>query len=117
MTPVADRHGALAAGSLRHRVTLQSAADTPDGAGGFATVWSNVATLWAAIEPLAGRERLAAQQLESPLTHRVTLRHRDGVTTAMRVKFGVRVFNIRSVVNRAERDRALELLCEEGVAT
>ena len=111
------RNGALKAGRLRHRVTLQSAADTADGGGGFTTVWSDVATVWASIEPLKGRERLFAQQLESPVSHRVTLRHRSGVTTAMRVKFGSRILNIRSVINAEERDRALELLCEEGVAT
>lgn len=39
------------------------------------------------------------------------------MTTAMRLKFGARVFNIRAVINRGERNRLLELLCEEGVAT
>lgn len=105
------------AGRLRHRVTLQSAADTADGGGGFTTTWSDVATVWAAIEPLAARERLFAQQLENPVTHRVTIRYRAGVTATMRLKFGARVFNIRGVINAGERDRTLELLCEEGVAT
>ena len=111
------RSVALRAATLRHRVVLQSAADTADGGGGGATVWSDTATLWASIEPLKGTERLTAQQLESRLTHRVRLRHRSDVTTAMRVKFGTRIFNIRAVINPDERDRLLELLCEEGVAT
>ncbi len=105
------------AGRLRHRVTLQNAADTADGGGGFTTTWSDVATVWAAIEPLKSRERLFAQQLETPVTHRVTIRYRAGVTAKMRLKFGARVFNIRGVINAGERDRTLELLCEEGVAT
>ena len=105
------------AATLRHRVSLQSAADTADGGGGAATVRSDVATLWASIEPLKGAEHPSAQQLESRLTHRVRLRHRIGVTTAMRVKFGARIFNIRAVINPDERNRLLELLCEEGVAT
>ena len=71
----------------------------------------------ASIEPLKGAERLTTQQLESRLTHRVRLRHRSGVTTAMRLKFGARIFNIRAVINKGERNRLLELLCEEGVAT
>ncbi len=108
---------AVKAGRLRHRVTLQSAADTADGGGGFTTTWSDVATVWAAIEPLKSRERLFAQQLENPVTHRVTIRYRAGVTAKMRLEFGARVFNIRGVINAGERDRTLELLCEEGVAT
>ena len=107
----------MKAATLRHRVSLQSAADTADGGGGASTVWSDVATLWASVEPLKGAEHLTAQQLESRLTHRVRLRHRIGVTTAMRVKFGARIFNIRAVINPAMRDRLLVLLCEEGVAT
>ena len=107
----------MRAATLRHRVILQSSAATADGGGGAATAWSDVATLWASIEPLKGAERLSAQQLESPVSHRVRLRMRVGVTTAMRLKFGARVFNIRAVINRGERNRLLELLCEEGVAT
>ena len=108
---------ALEAGALRHRITLQSATDTPDGGGGFTTVWTDVATVWAAIEPLKGREQLHAAQLETPVTHRVTLRYRAGVTPKMRVKFGTRVFNIRAVIDAEERHRTLELMCEEGVGS
>ena len=55
--------------------------------------------------------------VETPVTHRVTIRHRDGVTPKMRLKFGARILNIRAVINPAERNRTLELLCEEGVGT
>ena len=51
------------------------------------------------------------------MTHRVKIRYRAGVTAKMRLTFGARVFNIRGVINAGERDRTLELLCEEGVAT
>ena len=34
-------------GKLRHRVTLQSEGETPDGGGGYALAWSAVATVWA----------------------------------------------------------------------
>jgi SPP1 family predicted phage head-tail adaptor len=104
-------------GKLRERVTLQSEQSVSDGGGGQVVAWTDVATVWAAIEPLTGRERRAAGRLESVLTHKVTIRHLAGVTAKMRVAAGARVFNVRAVVNPAERDRWLELLCEEGVAT
>ena len=75
------------------------------------------ATVWAAIEPLKGSERLRAEQLENPVTHRVSIRHRAGVTPKMRIKFGTRILNIRAVIDPEERNRSLELLCEEGVGT
>lgn len=104
-------------GKLRHRVILQAPNETADGAGGWTLTWTDVATVWAAIEPLKGAERLKAQRLEASVTHKVTIRHRDGVTAKQRLKFGTRFFNIRAVINRGERDRFLELLAEEGVAT
>lgn len=104
-------------GTLRHRVTIQSETRTADGAGGFTLTWADVATVWGAVEPLKGMERLRAQQIEAPVTHSVTIRHRTDVSTKERIKFGTRLFNIRDVINPDERDRWLELLCEEGVAT
>ncbi|MFQ5783607.1 MAG: phage head closure protein [Alphaproteobacteria bacterium] len=105
------------AGALRHRVALQSAVETADGGGGFGVAWSDVATVWAAIEPLKGTERLRAQRLENPVSHKVTIRYRGGVTAAMRLKFGTRIFDIRAVINPRERNQRLELLCEEGVGS
>jgi SPP1 family predicted phage head-tail adaptor len=101
-------------GELRQRVTLQQPNDVPDGAGGFTRSWSDLASVWARIEPLSGAERLRAVQLESAVSHRVTLRYREGVSASLRLKFGARVFNIRAVINLEERKDYLDLLCEEG---
>lgn len=104
-------------GSLRRRVTLQAETHVSDEAGGYAVGWSDVATVWAEITPLSGQERYAARRLQAQATHRARLRFREGVTAAMRLAYGGRVFNIRSVLNRSEAGRWLELLAEEGVAT
>ena len=109
------------AGRLRHRLVLQRRNIQPDGGGGEAgDPWAaplTVATVWGSIEPLRGGERLRALRLEAQVTHRIVIRFRAGVTSDMRIAFGARVFNIRAVLDIGERRRALELLCEEGVAT
>ena len=102
---------------LRQRITIQQQSQTPDTGGGFSRSWGNVATVWAEVIPISGREVLANQQLQGQVTHRITIRYRSGVTTAMRVAYEGRVFNIRSVLNIRERDDLLEILAEEGVAT
>lgn len=105
---------------LRHRVALEAEAPAPDGGGGQGDPWAaatTVATLRACITPLRGRERLQAQQLEAGVTHRILLRYRPGVTARQRLRYGARVFNIRAVINVEERNRWLEILAEEGVAT
>ncbi len=107
-------------GELRHRLIVQAERAIDDGGGGRSDPWADpviVATVWGKIEPLTGGERLRAMQLQDRLSHRIVIRHRSGITAAMRVRFGARAFNIRAVIDLGERGRFLELLCEEGVAT
>jgi SPP1 family predicted phage head-tail adaptor len=87
----------------------QHASGEPDDA------WSDVATLWAAVEPLAGRELFAAQQHHSEVTGRIRIRYRAGVTAAMRFVFEERVYNIVAQIDSAERHRELAFLVAEGV--
>lgn len=103
-------------GKLRHRVTLQELVKTDDGYGGIVETWQDVATVWAAIEPLRGNERYTAQQVQSELTHKVTIRYRAGIKPQMRILYGNRVFDIEAVIDVDERHRWLELLCSEVVA-
>ena len=115
---MADRRVKL--GELRQRLVIEAERPASDAGGGQSDPWADpivVATVWGKVEPLSGGERLRAMQIEDRLSHRIVIRHRPGITPAMRVRFGSRVFNIRAAINREERDRFLELLCEEGVAT
>ena len=101
-------------GKMRQRVTIQARASTQSGTGQPTGAWSTVATAWASIEPLSGREQLAAQAAQSETTHRVTMRYRSGITTKMRISFGGRLFNITSVRSLEERGRVMILDCTEG---
>ena len=98
---------------MKHRVALQSVAQASDGQGGFTDTWTTSATVWAAIEPLNGFEKLQAMQLASPVTHKVTIRYRAGVTTKDRLLYGSRVFHIKEVINVDEDRNFLRLRCVE----
>lgn len=104
-------------GPLRHRVTIQFEEQQSDGAGGYLPLLRDLDTVWASIQPISGNEALVARQLQDTVTHKVVMRYRAGVTAAMCLKFGTRMFNIREVRNLDERNHTLELRCEEGVAT
>ena len=100
---------------LRHRVTLQRKGRTSDGMGGFVEGWTDVATVYARVEPLKGRERYAAQQVHPELSHRVTIRYRNDVTANdMRVRYGSRYLYIRAAINEDGANRYLRLECVEG---
>jgi SPP1 family predicted phage head-tail adaptor len=77
-------------GRFRERVALQTAARTPDGAGGFTDAWADVpkwAELYAEIAPLRGDEQIRAHQTEAHMTHRVRMWALEGVkSTQHRVR-------------------------------
>ncbi|MDZ7809199.1 MAG: phage head closure protein [Arhodomonas sp.] len=105
---------AVRAGKLNKRVALQEPSRVADGRGGYTTTWSTVATVWAQVHPLSPDERVAAAQMQAQLTHRVTIRYRDGITAAMRVLYGTRALSIVGPPRDVdERHELLFLSCNE----
>jgi len=102
-------------GKLRHRVTIQQFAEVLDGYGTptGSSDWQDVATVWASVEPLSGREYLLAENVNTEAKIRVKMRYRKGVTTGMRIKYGERMLDIQSVADIEERHREMELMCIE----
>ncbi len=99
-------------GALRTRLVIEEPVETPDGGGGADVAWQTVAQVWAAITPLSGLERSEADALAARVTHRILIRHRAGIRSAMRLRQGDRVFEITAVLDAGPRAR-LTLLCEE----
>lgn len=105
----------MRAGQLRQRITIQQPTIVQDTFGEADVTWSTYIQAWASIEPLRGREALEAMSLQQEVTHRVRMRHRDGVTPDMRISHDGRTFNIRSVRNLWERDKTIEMMVQENV--
>lgn len=105
----------MQAGQLRHRVTIQQNTPSRDTYGEEIESWSALATVWAAVEPLAGTERYAADGAQTLATvdTRIRIRYWSGITPGMRVLFGARTFDIQAVIHLEERQQELHLLCEE----
>lgn len=101
-------------GKLRHRITIQRQVNEVNDYGAPVTIWKNVATVWADIRPLSGREYFSAQQVQSEVTTQIWIRYHQGIVPTMRIKFGKRLFAIVSVINAQERNITLQLLCKEG---
>lgn len=106
----------LKAGKLRHRVALEQFVEVVDSYGQRDRHWEHVADLWAAIEPLSAKEFIAAQQLQSQVTTRITIRYRSVVTAGMRIVHRDTVYNIVGVLS--DKDSGIEYLtlpCSSGV--
>lgn len=100
-------------GDLRHRVTIQRPVPGRDERNQAITSWSDVGIVWAAVEAVAGNESRAAEHDVGTVGYRVTIRHRAGITPAMRVLHAGRVLGVKAVLDRDGRRRWLELICEE----
>lgn len=105
---------------MKRRVQLQQRSATNDDVGGQSVAWETVATLWASIVALGGRELLSAQAVQSEVTHSVTVRYRAEFSSpktaaAMRLVYGARIFNISSVENVDEQNKVVVLTCFEGL--
>lgn len=100
-------------GALRHRLRLEAPSYMADEGGGATVTWNPVATLWAEVIPLSGREELRADGLQTVAKFEVRTRYRAGISPEMRFVFGGRVLEIQAVRDIEGRRRWLSCLCEE----
>lgn len=96
-------------GKLSCRVTLERPIRSADGAGGATVAWEEIATLWAAIEPVAAGEIFGADRLSTRITHRITIRFREDVEGGMRIVHRGRLLRIAAWRDPDETRRFLVL--------
>lgn len=77
----------MRAGSLNKRVTIQDLVVGRDGNGGIVHTYSDVATVWAAIEPAGGKQAYAAAQVQPAADVVVRIRYRRGIRSTMRFAY------------------------------
>jgi SPP1 family predicted phage head-tail adaptor len=103
----------LPIGARSRRFVLEMPLESPDGFGGIIRSYRQGPQLWGAMEMLSGSERVRADRPEQSLTHRITLRYREGVSGAMRLTCGLRRFAIRAASDPDGSRRDLVCLVEE----
>ena len=104
----------MRAGLLRHRVTIQEKGTVERNSYGEEVItWAEVDTVWGSVEPLLGKEFLAAKREGAEVTTRIRIRYRSGITPTMRVVWGSHTYDIESVVEVEGRGRELQLMCRE----
>ncbi|MBD2797732.1 phage head closure protein [Xenorhabdus sp. 18] len=101
-------------GKLRHRITLQTFTQITSPSGQRIQEWRDIATVWAEVKHISGRELLASGAALAETTVRVWLRYRADVTPASRMVFRDQVYDIQAVIPNPKRTQ-LELLCKQGL--
>lgn len=103
----------MRAGQLRHRVALQTVTETRDAVGGIVSGWATTVTLWAAVEPLRGREFFQARAEQAGVDTRIRIRYRAGVVPKQRITWDGHTYDIEAVIEPDSRRRELHLMCSE----
>lgn len=105
----------LNAGELTKRITIQAETGNPDAYGQPLGTWTTIATVWGKIITSGGREFYAAQKLNAESTAVIEIRYRTNITTANRIMYNNRKYNILSVVDPLESHVMLQIACKEVV--
>ena len=103
----------MKAGQLDQRVTVERLQGGFDELGQpLPDTWAPLFTCWAAVEPLTGREYIAAQAAVSEVTAKIRMRFRPWMTAEDRVIHDGTIYNIVSVIDVRSEHRELHLMCK-----
>jgi SPP1 family predicted phage head-tail adaptor len=100
----------MKAGQLDQRIRVERLQGGFDELGQPINQWLPIVTTWAAVEPLVGREYLAAAALVAEVTARIRMRYRPGITAADRIVHDGTTYGITSVADVHSSRRELVLM-------
>lgn len=113
-------------GQLNRRIRLQSRSATLDAYGQEVNSWVDIATIWSNVKPIGGKEKAWMANMDSVLTHRVTIRYKaeympptkvDAWRIVYPIKSGDRIFNILAAQDIDEAHKHIVFDCQEGSQT
>jgi len=105
----------ISSSRLRHLVSIRNNTPTVTGQGERVDVWTEAVKRYAEIVPLEGRDFYAAQQVNSEISTRITLRWENiDLTSKSRIVYGAQVYEIVAPpINTNMEYRELVLMCKE----
>ena len=92
----------MRSGKLRHSVVIQKPSRSLDTYGEGAPTWAELDTVWAAVEPLKGTERLEAQQLNPDVETQIRARYLAGLDESCRVLIPKQVTTLAASVSATD---------------
>lgn len=103
---------------LNRALVLEGGTRTPDGAGGYSTVWAALGTLWAEVLPGSGRDPAGEELILSSVPYRISVRAApvgaaNRPKPEQRLREGQRVFTIQAVTERDPAGHYLTCFCRE----
>ncbi len=108
----------MSAGKLNRRITIQRRSATLDDYGQESAGWTDIATVWADVRPIGGREKMRSMAVESTLTHTVLVRYRTDLLPAVsadawRIVYGTRILQITASMDQDDARKYIIFDCIE----
>lgn len=100
------------AAELNTRITLARFESYRDSDGILHESWTTYAETFAKVEPLVGREYMAAAQVQAEDQVKVTMRYRDDMKPSDRLTMRGEHWDIRSIQNIRWKNREQLLYCK-----
>lgn len=99
-------------GKMRHPVTIRALQLVQDPVTGeMVEGWADLATVWASIDGVSGREFMAASAEQALTTHRITMHYRDDLTADMRLYSAPTEYQVKAILPNNDRS-LVTVMCE-----
>ena len=104
--------------NAKHRITIRSAIETVGDMGGFKTEYSDLASMYAIIEPMKQIERTQYSKLDSEVSHKITVRYQSIFddpldTVKYRIVFKGRQFEVTQAIDLFADNRYVRIIASE----
>ncbi len=85
-------------GRMRYRIDIEDFITITDQDGFITEEFIPIATLWADITSVSGKEYFESSQTMSEVTSKIYIRYLKELKTTMRIRYEDRIFNIQSIL-------------------
>jgi len=100
-------------GVMRHRVAIQDYTTTPNKFNEEVTTWTDIRTVWCAVDYKSGDEREEAEKETARQTIEFTVRyHADFLDKKLRAMYRTKAYDITAIENINGMNRFLILKCD-----
>jgi len=104
--------------NAKHSITVQNSIETGGDMGGFSRVWSNLATMYAIIEPMKQFEGFQYNSMSSNVSHKIIVRYQSIFADPLesvkyRIIFNSRQFEIVEAINLFEDNKYIRIIANE----
>ncbi len=105
----------MISGRKSKSIQIETVTQVVNAFGGLAETWATFKKVFAEVSPTRGQEYFSSRQINTKNNVSFRFNYFSGITTKMRVSYDGKVYDIQSIININERNREIELMCEEQV--